>query len=102
MEWANNVQACTKTGHNRAKGVVGTLDNITYWSRNNLKKDLVKRDVRDGELDLTPDTEIPENYQLMLVKKVVYIVAADSPAEYGRSIDRLNMEANGCTWGSDE
>lgn len=101
-EWAINVQACARAGDTRAKGIAGTLAHTLYRSLSNDKKELVKRSVRAGELDLTPDTEKPEKEQLKLVRKVVDIVAADTPAESVRRIARLNREVNSCTRGNDE
>lgn len=49
-----------------------------------------------------PDTDKTEKEQLKLVKKVVEIVAADTPAESVRKIARLNREVNGFTRMKDE
>lgn len=101
-EWAINVQACAKAGDNRAKGVAGTLAHTLYRSLTSDKKDLVKRAVKAGDLDLKPDTERSDGEQTDLVKKVVEIVAADTPAESVRRIARLNRDANNCVRGNEE
>lgn len=59
----------------------GILGHTLYRSLTIDKKELVNLAVKAGELDLNPDANKSEEEQVSLVRKVVNIVAADTPEE---------------------
>lgn len=101
-EWAQNVDACARAGDSRAKGVAATLAHTLYRSLSKDKKEVVKRSLRNGELVLTPSTDIDKSNQLELVEILIRIVAKDTTVEAVRRISTLNKRINGCVRKSGE
>lgn len=74
------MQVCAKEGDSRAKGVDRTVAYTLYRPITRAKKTLVIRAVKEGELDLKPDANNPDDEQLWLLIWVIDIFAAVSPA----------------------
>lgn len=92
--WVQTVKSIANGGDSKAKGIAASLGLTLYRSLSFNKKELVKKEIRTGELVLNPDVEIID--QDVIIEKILNIVAKDSTINSLKRIVRLNREVSLC------